>query len=77
MGDIITPEHKKAVMKFKKMYALYKENEVLIRIGAYQKGIDKELDEAVTKIDKMKKFMLQSPDEIFSFEQIVQMLMQI
>jgi len=74
MGDIITPEHKKAVMKFKKLYALYKENEVLIRIGAYQKGVDKELDEAVAKMDKMKKFMLQSPDEIFSFEQIVQMI---
>jgi len=77
MGDIITPEHKKAVMKFKKMYALYKENEVLIRIGAYQQGIDKELDEAVAKMDKMKQFMLQSPDEIFSYEQVVQMLMQI
>jgi len=77
MGDIITPEHKKAVMKFKKMYALYKENEVLIRIGAYQKGVDKELDEAVAKMDKMKQFMLQNPDEIFTYEQIVQMLMQI
>ena len=77
MGDIITPEHKKAVMKFKKMYALYKENEVLIRIGAYQQGTDKELDEAVAKMDKMKQFMLQSPDEIFSYEQVVQMLMQI
>jgi len=77
MGDIITKEHKQAVMKFKKMYALYKENEVLIRIGAYQKGVDKELDEAVTKMDKMKEFMLQNPEEIFSFEQVTQMLMSI
>ena len=77
MGDIISDEHKKAVMKFKKLYALYKENEVLIRIGAYQKGVDKELDEAVAKMDKMKEFMLQNPDEIFSFEQIVQMLERI
>ena len=77
MGDIISDEHKKAVMKFKKLYALYKENEVLIRIGAYQKGVDKELDEAVAKMDKMKEFMLQNPDEIFSFAQIVQMLERI
>ena len=77
MGDIISDEHKKAVMKFKKLYALYKENEVLIRIGAYQKGVDKELDEAVEKMEKMKQFMLQSPDEIFTFEQIVQMLLSI
>jgi len=74
MGDIITKEHKNLVIKFKKLYALYKENEVLIRIGAYQKGVDKELDEAVLKIDKMKHFMLQNPDEQFNYEQIIQML---
>ena len=74
MGDIITKEHKNLVIKFKKLYALYKENEVLIRIGAYQKGVDKELDEAVAKIDKMKQFMLQNPDEQFNYEQIIQML---
>jgi len=75
MGDIITPEHKKAVMKFKKLYALYKENEVLIRIGAYQAGVDKELDEAVNKIDKIKEFMLQNPDELYTYEQITQLLL--
>jgi len=77
MGDIITKEHKQAVMKFKKLYALYKENEVLIRIGAYQVGVDKELDEAVNKIEKMKEFMLQSPDEIYSYEQITQLLLSV
>jgi flagellum-specific ATP synthase len=77
MGDVISDEHKKAVMKFKKLYALYKENEVLIRIGAYTKGVDAELDEAVSKIDKMKKFMLQGADEIYSYEQIEQMLLSI
>jgi flagellum-specific ATP synthase len=77
MGDIITSEHKNLVTKFKKLYALYKENEVLIRIGAYQKGVDKELDEAVDKIEKMKQFMLQTPDEQFNFEQTIQILKSI
>ena len=74
MGDIITPEHKQLVMKFKKLYALYKENEVLIRIGAYQSGVDKELDEAVQKIDNMKQFLLQAPEEKFDYEEIVRLL---
>jgi flagellum-specific ATP synthase len=64
-------------MKFKKLYALYKENEVLIRIGAYTKGVDAELDEAVSKIDSMKNFMLQGAEEIYSYEQIEQMLLSI
>jgi len=77
MGDIISDEHKKAAMKFKKLYALYKENEVLIRIGAYTKGVDAELDEAVNKIESMKNFMLQSADEIYSYEEIERMLLGI
>ena len=77
MGDIISDEHKKAAMKFKKLYALYKENEVLIRIGAYTKGVDAELDEAVNKIESMKNFMLQGADEIYSYEEIERMLLGI
>jgi flagellum-specific ATP synthase len=77
MGDVISDEHKKAVMKFKKLYALYKENEVLIRIGAYTKGVDAELDEAVSKIESMKNFMLQGAEEIYSYEQIEEMLLSI
>jgi flagellum-specific ATP synthase len=77
MGDVINDEHKKAVMKFKKLYALYKENEVLIRIGAYTKGVDSELDEAVSKIENMKNFMAQGAEEIYSYEDIEKMLLNI
>jgi flagellum-specific ATP synthase len=74
MNEIISEEHKQLVRKFKKLYAIYKENEVLIKIGAYQKGVDRELDEAVSKIEKMKSFLLQNPEERFEFEQIIQIL---
>jgi flagellum-specific ATP synthase len=77
MGDVISDEHKKAVMKFKKLYALYKENEVLIRIGAYTQGVDAELDEAVSKIENMKNFMAQGAEEIYSYEEIEKMLFNI
>lgn len=49
MNDIITKEHKMATFKFRRLYATLKENEVLIRIGAYQKGSDPEIDEAINK----------------------------
>jgi len=51
-----------------------KENEVLLRIGAYQKGSDKELDEAIEKKEKMDEFLKQSPNELFGFEEIKNML---
>jgi len=77
MNDIISSQHKQLVIKFKKLYALYKENEVLIRIGAYQKGVDKDLDEAVQKMPKMKKFLLQEPNEKFKFEDIIKILKEV
>ncbi|MCF6310651.1 MAG: flagellar protein export ATPase FliI [Sulfurimonas sp.] len=59
MNDIISVEHFKAVMKFRRLYTLLKENEVLIRIGAYSKGSDSELDEAMDKKEGMEKFLIQ------------------
>ena len=59
MNDIITPEHFRAVLKFRRLYTLLKENETLIRIGAYNKGTDPELDEAIDKKEVMQKFISQ------------------
>ena len=35
-----------------------KENEVLIRVGAYKKGADLELDNAISKGKKQESFLL-------------------
>ncbi|EDZ63625.1 flagellar protein export ATPase FliI [Sulfurimonas gotlandica GD1] len=59
MNDIISKEHLQMVMKFRRLYTLLKENEMLIRIGAYVKGTDSELDEAMNKKEGMEKFMSQ------------------
>lgn len=67
MNDIIDGPHLLKSQKFKRLYSLYKENEVLLRIGAYTSGTDKELDEAVAKKDKMKEFMMQDPRKNFEF----------
>ncbi len=59
MGDVVSNEHKINAGKFKRMFALLKENEVLLRIGAYQKGNDKELDNAIEKKEAMEDFIRQ------------------
>lgn len=74
MSDIISPEHKLAARKFKRLNSLLKENEVLLRIGAYQKGSDAELDEAIAKKDFMQKFLTQNPEESFEFEDTIKVL---
>ncbi|EAJ6452615.1 flagellar protein export ATPase FliI [Campylobacter lari] len=77
MGDIISDEHKLAARKFKRLNSLLKENEVLLRIGAYQKGTDKELDQAIAKKDFMQQFLSQNPEDSFEFEDTINMLKMI
>lgn len=71
MNDIVTEEHLKAVMRFRRFYTLLKENEVLIRIGAYTKGTDPELDEAMNKKEAMYEFMSQNADLQSSYEDAI------
>ena len=77
MSDIITKEHRQNANKFKRLFSMLKENEVLIRIGAYQKGVDKELDYAISKKSAMEEFIKQNPDEGVEFNQTIDMLVKI
>ncbi len=77
MGDVIDEEHKKAAMKFKRMFSLLKENEVLIRIGAYTQGNDPELDEAIAKKESLEEFLKQAPDACVDFNETKNTLISI
>ena len=77
MNDVIDDEHKKMAMKFKRLSSLLKENEILIRIGAYEKGNDKELDLAISKKEKMNEFLQQNPDEIINFQDTKERLKEV
>ena len=76
-NDIITPEHKEAMRKFKRLYSLLKENEMLIRIGSYQSGADAELDEAIEQKQFMQDFIKQEENQPLGFESILENLTQI
>ena len=71
MNDIISEEHKLAARKFRRLQALLKENEVLIRIGSYHKGSDAELDEAIDKKSLMENFLGQEENTQSNFEDSV------
>ena len=77
MGDVATKEHIQAAIEFKKMYALLKENEVLIRIGAYQKGNDAELDRAIEKKSAMDDFLKQDSAQKCTFSNTINELIAI
>lgn len=74
LNDIVSPAHLQAVRKFRRLYALLKENEVLIRIGAYQKGSDPELDEALSKKALMEDFLTQDLKQKWEFSKTLEQL---
>lgn len=77
MSDVTTPEHRANARKFKRYYSMLKENEVLIRIGAYQKGSDKELDMAIAKKAFMDDFIRQDATAGYAIADTVKILEQI
>lgn len=73
-NDIITKEHRELVQKFRRYYALLKDNEILLRIGSYQHGSDAELDYAIAIKPAMESFLKQSEEESISLDETLSML---
>ena len=71
MNDIVLPEHKEAASRFRKMLSLYEANFDLISIGAYKKGSNQELDEAVARIERLYDFLRQNVDESYTLDETV------
>jgi flagellum-specific ATP synthase len=67
-----TPREKELAVKARRLMALYSNMEELVRIGAYAKGADPEVDEAVRIWPQLETFLAQdvfeksAPDEAFA-----------
>ncbi|KPH56046.1 ATP synthase [Helicobacter pullorum] len=77
MGDVAQKEHILAARKFRRLYSMLKENEVLIRIGAYQAGSHKEIDEAIAKKSDMEDYLRQNYDESWDYTKSVNRLIEL
>jgi len=74
MKEIVTKEHDNLAGRFRDLLATYKQNEDLINIGAYKKGSNKKIDEAINKIDIINEFLKQEKNEKMSFEESLSLL---
>ena len=77
MSDIVTKDHKKLANQIKKIMAVYRESEDLINIGAYVRGSNPDIDDAISKIRSINQFVTQETDEHFSFNEVSQMMQNI
>jgi flagellum-specific ATP synthase len=72
MGDVTNDKHRFLAREIKKHMAVYTDAEDLINVGAYQKGSNEEIDEAIHKIKPINEFLKQETHDHVLLEQTLQ-----
>ncbi|MGE5628561.1 MAG: flagellar protein export ATPase FliI [Solirubrobacterales bacterium] len=74
MSEIAEPSHKAAAGRARDLLSIYRDSEDLINIGAYVKGTNQKLDDAIKYNDKINSFLKQGMEEHSTFNESVEML---
>ena len=75
MSSVVSEQHLNKANTLRRSMAAYARSEDLIRIGAYQKGADPALDEAVQNLPALNAFLQQRPDLLNNHAEVVQRLL--
>jgi len=77
MPQIVQDEHLEASRRFKEIMATYSEAEDLINIGAYAKGTNPKIDEAIEKYPIYMKYLSQGMHERSTYNESVKLLKEL
>jgi len=77
MPAVVTAEHRTKANQIRRLLAVYKASEDLIRIGAYQKGGDPELDRAIVLMPALRDFLTQDAQEAATMQDSIARLMSL
>jgi flagellum-specific ATP synthase len=69
MVNVVDKDHLKNAQDFREIYTAYKENEETINLGAYARGADPVIDNAILLREPMRRFLRQTPEEQIPFEE--------
>ncbi|MBP3965258.1 flagellar protein export ATPase FliI [Paenibacillus sp. DLE-14] len=69
MKEIVPEEQQDAANELKRLLAIYKDSEDLINIGAYQRGSNEKIDQAIDSIDNIWSFTRQKTTEKVGYEE--------
>ncbi|GGE70974.1 MAG TPA: flagellar protein export ATPase FliI [Paenalcaligenes hominis] len=77
MSAVVSAEHIKLVHQFKQILSIYQRNRDLIAVGAYQRGNDPTIDNAIERYPWLESFLRQDVDNPVSFEKALDELQAI
>jgi type III secretion protein N (ATPase) len=59
MDTVVAPEHREAARRLRAMVGVFEAKRDLVTLGAYAKGTDKELDDALARMPRIEDFLRQ------------------
>jgi ATP synthase in type III secretion protein N len=68
MDAVVTREHALAARHVRSLVAAYEEKRDLVALGAYARGSDPRVDQAIQALPSIERFLMQRADEIEDFE---------
>ncbi len=77
MPMVTSDDHQELAKQLKQMYALYQQNKDLIAIGAYTKGNDPRIDQAINVLPVINFFLQQKISEVIPYEQSISQMKEI
>ncbi len=75
MPAVISAVHLAKTNSIRRLFATYKASEELIRIGAYQKNSDPDLDRAIALMPSLREFLMQPSQEVAVMKESLDRLM--
>ncbi|HVJ94028.1 MAG TPA: FliI/YscN family ATPase [Labilithrix sp.] len=77
MDAVVAPAHRDTARRLRSLVAHYEAKRDLVTLGAYAKGSDKELDDAIARMPKVEQFLRQSPADRVAFDETVATLARV
>jgi ATP synthase in type III secretion protein N len=77
MDAVVSEQHREAARRLRALVAAYEAKRDLVILGAYVRGTDKELDEAIARMPQIEQFLRQDMQEKAAFDDTVANLAQV
>jgi type III secretion protein N (ATPase) len=73
-GQLASKDHKRLATRLRTLVAVYESKRDLVTLGAYTRGADKTLDDALSRLSAIERLLAQPPHETTSFEDTLERL---
>lgn len=77
MPQVVSEPHMQQARVLKQVYSMFQQNKDMITLGAYQKGTDQMLDQAINMMPRVNAFLQQGMKEVISYDDGLQGLAQL